>query len=406
MAEVRIAKLSDVISGIDLYDFIKGYDNTLAYNGLTLSEIKQYRANFHFQKIPEEMKLDPYTDIRAFRGSEMSLFPPEQHYKKIDQKDIYAMFEAYADKEGWINFKDKEVNEALFASGDFITNFAYKKTNLAGVEVLEEFNIVDRLDNGSRPSSFYEGNIREFEEKWNRLHPNTRSSYDERYKESFDFLYDNYYHYKANFDENKQELLENEYVDEELKSKIDTLAESGAMRAIKQQFYDITGIEFSEERLERIKGALDDPKVAKEAIAAMKDTDAVTSMRLENNGKILLRFDSGREILIDGLYNDTGELLITKKGVRANEDLSTKNMSDDELKKIDFSEYGIKQGDDIVSLQDIGAEMIRRLMSENGKFLGFVVHIAGQKQEQIVESLYNLYTINQLNKTRSFQLEA
>lgn len=101
----------------------------------------------------------------------MSLFPHEQHYKEIDKKDIRDMFEAYADSEGWINLKDKEVNEALFASGDFITNFAYKKTNLAGVEVLEEFKVVDRLDNGSRPSSFYDGlNIREFEEKYNRLH--------------------------------------------------------------------------------------------------------------------------------------------------------------------------------------------------------------------------------------------
>lgn len=405
--EFRIANLSDVVSQIDLYDFVKGYDKSIGYDGLTLAEIKQYRANYHFQKIPNEMKLDPYTDIRAFRGGEMSLFPPEQHYKRIDDKDIRAMFEAYADKEGWINLQDKEVNEALFASGDFITNFAYKKTNLAGVEVLEEFNIVDRLDNGSRPSPFYEGtNIREFEEKWNRIHPNTRPSYEERYKEAFDYLYDSYYQNKASFEESKQKLLENEYVDEELKDKINALEESSAMGAIRQQFYDITGIEFSEERLEKLKSALENPQVAKEAIAAMKDTDAVTSMRLENDGRILLRFDSGREILVDGLYNDTGELLITKKGDRASESLSARSMSDEELSKIDFSEYGIKQGEDIVSLQDIGAEMIRKLVNENGKFLGFVINIAGQKQEQIVENLYNIYTINNFNKTRNFQLEA
>ncbi len=404
--EFRIANLSDVVSGIDLYDFVKGYDKSIGYEGLTLAEIKQYRANYHFQKIPDDKKLDPYTDIRAFRSGEMSLFPPEQHYKRIDDKDIRAMFEAYADKEGWINLKDKEVNEALFASGDFITNFAYKKTNLAGVEVLEEFNVVDRLDNGSRPSPFYEGtNIREFEEKWNRIHPNTRPSYEERYKEAFDYLYDSYYHYKANFEENKQGLLENEFVDEELKDKINALEESSAISAIKQQFYDITGIEFSEDRLEKLKSALENPQVAKEAIATMKDTDAVTSMRLEKDGRILLHFDSGREILVEGLYNETGELYITKKGDRAGISLAAQSMNDEELSRIDLSEYGIKQGDDIVSLQDIGVQMIHKLM-DNNKFLGFVISVAGQKQEMIVENLYNIYTINHLNKERSFTLEA
>ncbi|WP_297578615.1 hypothetical protein [Helicobacter sp. UBA3407] len=141
--EYRIANLSDVVSRIDLYDFIKGYDKSIGYDGLTLAQIKEYRANYHFRKILDDKKLSPYVDIRAFRGQEMSLFPPEQHYKEINKKDIRDMFEAYADKEGWVNLKDKEVNEAIFASGEFITNFAYKKTNLAGVEVLEEFKVVE-----------------------------------------------------------------------------------------------------------------------------------------------------------------------------------------------------------------------------------------------------------------------
>ncbi len=177
------------------------------------------------------------------------------------------------------------------------------------------------------------------------------------------------------------------------------------MSAIKQEFYNLVGIEFSEERLENIKNALDDPILSKEVAYAMKDADAVTSMRLEKDGRILLRFDSGREILVDGLYNETGELYINKKGERAGISLESKSKSDEELSKIDFSEYGIQQGDDIVSLQNIGAEMVRRLTSENGKFLGFVIQLAGQKQEMVVENLYNLYTIDSMNKTRSFTLE-
>lgn len=50
--------------------------------------------------------------------------------------------------------------------------------------------------------------------------------------------------------------------------------------------------------------------------------------------------------------------------------------------------------------------MVQRLVNENGKFLGFAIQLAGQKQERIVENLYNLYTIDHLNKTQSFALEA
>ncbi|WP_416825746.1 hypothetical protein [Helicobacter ganmani] len=405
--EYRIANLSDVVSRIDLYDFIKGYNKSIGYDGLTLAQIKEYRANYHFRKIPDDKKLSPYVDIRAFRGQEMSLFPPEQHYKEINKKDIRDMFEAYADKEGWVNLKGKEVNEALFASGEFITNFAYKKTNLAGVEVLEEFKVVDRLDNGSRPSSFYDGlNIREFEEKYSRLHNKSKPSYEEQYKEAFTKLYDEYYEAKNSFMGAKENLLNNELVDSEIKEKVESLEESSQMSAIRQKFHSIVGIEFSEERLERIKNALDDPILSKEVAAAMQDAEAVTSMRLEKDGRILLRFESGREILVNELYNETGELYITKRGDRAGISLEARSKSDEELSKIDFSEYGIRQGEEIVSLKDIGAEMVQRLVNENGKFLGFAIQLAGQKQERIVENLYNLYTIDHLNKTQSFALEA
>ena len=179
-----------MVGTIDLYDFIKGYDKNNA------SQIKEWRDNFHTERqimINGKMTLNsfyPYEDIRLYRDDEMKLFPPEQRYKQIKQEDIRAMFEAYGDSEGWINLKDKAVNEALFASGDIITNFAYKKTNLAGVEVLEEFNVVDRLDNGSRTPKYEGMNIREFEEAWYRDHPR-ETNYEQGDAEAFNELYKN-----------------------------------------------------------------------------------------------------------------------------------------------------------------------------------------------------------------------
>lgn len=219
-------------------------------------------------------------------------------------------------------------------------------------------------------------------------------------------MYDEYYEAKNSFMGAKENLLNNELVDSEIKEKVESLEKSSQMSAIRRKFHSIVGIEFSEERLERIKNALDDPILSKEVAAAMQDAEAVTSMRLEKDGRILLRFESGREILVNELYNETGELYITKRGDRAGISLEARSKSDEELSKIDFSEYGIRQGEEIVSLKDIDAEMVQRLVNENGKFLGFAIQLAGQKQERIVENLYNLYTIDHLNKTQSFALEA
>lgn len=234
----------------------------------------------------------------------------------------------------------------------------------------------------------------------------SKPSYEEQYKEAFTKLYDEYYEAKNSFMGAKENLLNNELVDSEIKEKVESLEESTQMSAIRQKFHSIVGIEFSEERLENIKNALEDPILSKEVAAAMKDAEAVTSLRLEKDGRILLRFESGREILVNELYNETGELYITKRGDRAGISLVAQSMNDEALNKIDFSEYGIQQGDDIVSLQNIDAEMVRRLTSENGKFLGFIIQLTGQKQEMVVENLYNLYTIDHLNKTQSFTLEA
>lgn len=401
--ESKIANLSDVVGTIDLYDFIKGYDKNNA------SQIKEWRDNFHTERqimINGKMTLNsfyPYEDIRLYRDDEMKLFPPEQRYKQIKQEDIRAMFEAYGDSEGWINLKDKAVNEALFASGDIITNFAYKKTNLAGVEVLEEFNVVDRLDNGSRTPKYEGMNIREFEEAWYRDHPR-ETNYEQGYAEAFNELYNNYYRFKESFETKKAEFLNDEFVAQEYKDKIAQMDKSAEMRAIEEEFEKITGMGFSEARFEEIKNAINDPIKQKETIAAMSDLDAVTSMKLEKDGRITLRFDSGREILVEALYNDTGELHITKKGERASISLEAQSMTNKELNNLDFKEYGIKEGDNIISLQEIGAKMIERLNNANGKFLGFVITTHSNK-EIIVDNLYNIFTLDLLNQQRTFEAE-
>ena len=79
-------------------------------------------------------------------------------------------------------------------------------------------------------------------------------------------------------------------------------------------------------------------------------------------------------------------------------------MTSKELNNLNFKEYGIKEGDNIISLQEIGAKMIERLNNANGKFLGFVITTHSNK-EIIVDNLYNIFTLDLLNQQRTFEAE-
>ncbi|CAM2814358.1 hypothetical protein [Helicobacter burdigaliensis] len=312
------------------------------------------------------------------------------------------MFDALADEDGWVNLRDPKVNEALFASGEFITNFAYKKKNLAGVEVLEEFNIVGSLDDGKRIPRYKDTNIREYEDIL-RTKYGDKESYESHYTELFNSFYEEYKEAQEDFEAKKEAILNDTQISEDRKEQVASIDKSNIMIALEQEFTNITGLEFSKEKLEEIKEALNNPTKQKEIIAKMSDLDSVTSMKLEDDGFITLHFSSGREIKVDALYNDTGTLHITKEGDRAAINLKAQSLEDEELNELDFKEVGIKQGENIVSLQDIGAKMIEKIIGENGKFLGFAITTANDTL--FVNALYNIYTLDGLNKNREFSVE-
>lgn len=398
----KTLNLGDVVGTLDLYSFVQGVDRTSA------KEVKEWIKNNQNGKMDNTNRslnghlYDPYNDIRLYQDDVMKLFPPEQRYKPIKKEEIREMFDALADKDGWVNLRDPKINEALFASGEFITNFAYKKKNLAGVEVLEEFNIVDSLDNGSRIPRYKDTNIREYEEIL-RTKYGDNQSYESYYTELFNSFYEEYKKAQKDFNAKKEAILNDAQVSKDKKEQVASIDKSNLMMEMEQEFKNITGLEFSKEKLEELKEALNDPTKQKETIAKMSDLDSVTSMKLEDDGFITLRFSSGREIKVDTLYNDTGTLNITKKGDRATINLKAQSLEDEELNKLDFKEAGIKQGENTVSLQDIGAKMIEKIVSENGKFLGFAITTANDIL--FVDVLYNIYTLDSLNKNREFSVE-
>ena len=78
-------------------------------------------------------------------------------------------------------------------------------------------------------------------------------------------------------------------------------------------------------------------------------------MKLNKNGTITLKFDSGRELEVKEIYSDTGKLISKddKDSKRASINLDAKAMNDVELNRLDFKDIGIKKDEKISSLKEL-----------------------------------------------------
>ena len=95
-------------------------------------------------------------------------------------------------------------------------------------------------------------------------------------------------------------------------------------------------------------------------------------MKLNKNGTITLKFDSGRELEVKEIYSDTGKLISKddKDSKRASINLDAKSMNDVELNRLDFKDIGIKQDEKISSLKELGAKLVQNLSDKfTSKFL-------------------------------------
>ena len=142
---------------------------------------------------------------------------------------------------------------------------------------------------------------------------------------------------------------------------------SAKMIAMENEFKQATGLEFSISNLKKVKKAF----ITNEATAAasLQDSDSVIAMKLNKDGTIRLKFDSGREIDVKELYNDTGKLN-TSSELKTSTNLEAKEMNNVQLNSLDFKDIGFMQGDKIVSLKDAGAIAIANLSNKfESKFL-------------------------------------
>ena len=356
----KIANLSDVVSDIDLTKFINS--DVVNWNQKRRDIINsESLANNDMRNFVDTTNIDHR--ISYYSSNPYTVFAPESRYKKIESDGVKNFFDAYADKDGWIDLR----NNNVFNKNSLFNNFAYEKVGFDGKLKLSEFNPIINPDAPRDKNFSYNGYQRS---SFMKFYDDYNKELDAHNKD-IEWLSKNLKDYNV---ENADELI----------SKL-SQSKSAYMVAMENEFEAATGLKFSEENLEKVRRAFETD--IDRAASSLRDSDSVIAMKLNDNGSITLKFDSGREIEVTELYSDTGKLLGDKIR-RASLNLETKAMSDIELGYISFNNIGILDTDGkYKTLQEIGASAIKSFSTKHGK--QFLIYL-GDNKTLTAKDLYNI----------------
>ena len=360
----KIANLSDVVSDIDLTKFINS--DVVNWNQKRRDIINsESLANNDMRNFVNTTNIDHR--ISYYSSNPYTVFAPESRYKKIESDGVKNFFDAYADKDGWVDLR----NNNVFNKNSLFNNFAYEKVGFDGKLKLSEFNPIINPDAPRDKNFSYNGYQRDSFMKFYRDYEKESTAH----AKDVEWLSKNLKEYNV---ENADE-----YINKLKDSK------SAYMVAMENEFEAATGLKFSESNLEKVRRAFETD--IDRAASSLRDSDSVIAMKLNDNGSITLKFDSGREIEITELYSDTGKLLGDKTR-RASLNLETKTMSDIELGSISFNNIGILDTDGkYKTLQEIGASAIKSFSTKHGK--QFLIYL-GDNKTLTAKDLYNISFLN------------
>nr|WP_314181881.1 response regulator [uncultured Campylobacter sp.] len=360
----KIANLSDVVSDIDLTKFINS--DVVNWNQKRRDIINsESLANNDMRNFVDTTNIDHR--ISYYSSNPYTVFAPESRYKKIESDGVKNFFDAYADKDGWVDLR----NNNVFNKNSLFNNFAYEKVGFDGKLKLSEFNPIINSDAPRDENFSYNGYQRDSFMKFYRDYEKESTAH----AKDVEWLSKNLKEYNV---ENADELI----------SKL-SQSKSAYMVAMENEFEVATGLKFSEENLEKVRRAFETD--IDRAASSLRDSDSVIAMKLNDNGSITLKFDSGREIEVTELYSDTGKLLGDKTR-RASLNLETKAMSDIELGSISFNNIGILDTDGkYKTLQEIGASAIKSFSTKHGK--QFLIYL-GDNKTLTAKDLYNISFLN------------
>ena len=119
----KIANLSDVVSDIDLTKFINS--DVVNWNQKRRDIINsESLANNDMRNFVDTTNID--YRISYYSSNPYTVFAPESRYKKAEANSIKNFFDAYADKDGWVNLR----NNNVFNKNSLFNNFPMKRLDL------------------------------------------------------------------------------------------------------------------------------------------------------------------------------------------------------------------------------------------------------------------------------------
>ncbi|WP_096018657.1 hypothetical protein [Campylobacter lanienae] len=327
-----IKKLSEVVDSINLKDFIDSKSNAL-------KKLEAQKDNYGTIE-GYERSLELLKDYNPY-----SIFKPEVRYESLTQNDLNELSKL-ADEDGWIDINS---NSGAFNG---LLGIAYAKQGVDGNYRLEE------LSSYPHTTNFGFNNVFDKTTKEYYWRDSDKNSYQNQQYTRFINLYNDYMSELKNRDEYINEF------DDETKAKYKNV-KSSVMLSIEREFSSATGLNFTLENLQKVKDSFEKDRA--NTANMLKDTDALTAIRINKNGTFTLKFNSGREIIVNELYKDSGKAFDVKLNLNA------KFMSEIELNQnIDLVVSAAKIKDQITgkleekSLKDLGVEIIKKL--SNNKF--------------------------------------
>ncbi|PPB66907.1 hypothetical protein [Campylobacter hyointestinalis] len=342
-----IKKLSEVVDSINLKDFIDTKSNAI-------KKWKEEVSSYNWDEKTYKEQLNIMNSYNPY-----SIFKAEVRYESMNENDIKELSKL-ANEDGWI--------DASKLQG--LANLAYAKQGIDGNYKLEELSY---LDTNNKTNSY----TNEQYSKFNSLY--------EDYMAEFEAL-------NGFFDSYKQTASS------EIMAEFGEMIEnpefkSTRMLKIESEFTAITGLNFTIDNLQKVKDSFEKDRA--NTANMLKDTDALTAIKINKNGTFTLRFNSGREINVDKLYKDSG------KAFDVELNLNAEFMSEEELNQnLDLSVSVAKVKDKITgevqtkSLKDLGVQIIKKLT--NGKF----ALQTNDGRNIIVDQIYTMFNqiSNQDNK--------
>lgn len=335
-------------------------DENSEYKMVKLSSIVSF---INLEDYLDTEKIDYYENTRGENIFLNKYITPEYTHEKVTNEELNEIFDTYADENGWVNLDGEEDLRKLFM------NLAYEKKDVNGNSYLQKFNSEYIQSLSIDDARFELGKA--FTDGIDMKDGTTYQALMEVQKDRFLDIYEAHKTYGSTID-------------------------------LKREFERITNLEFSEENLEKVKSLVD----SGDFLSAFKDMDTIVAMKKNSNGTFTLKFDTGREIDVNGLFRNSGDFLtldgnenkrISILDKNEIEELDTNSDNKIDSSEIDFETLAVKMDSKVKTLQDAGVESIN-IYKENEEIIFELQFKSGEKKES-----KELYRVTDLTKRDKFE---